>query len=334
MMLLMKELSSGKGSNLAETLSDISRHGSEGKIAGPLIIELLSDQDWDLRISAAWTLGEIGYLPATKHLSDLLMNQSDWRLVFVAARSLGRLSETASLTALDEANAIKSLERVSSGHWYPQVKNIARKSIKVIKGKDHFQIKERFNSWEMEIYTYDLSREKCNTSHYKRAEIDYNVKLYAHTANDKLRDLSYVAPHFTGIIIDNKEEGTVYPSVALKNNNEWFAGSDRGEWGGELVYINSSGKSDVLVDINTHDIFNTDTGIIALTGMNHLMIRDAAIYKILLDDKGRWVAKRHMTLPGSPSLSWRLENGDILINTSQGSVIYTKNNTLEMAVCE
>jgi hypothetical protein len=106
-----------KNVNATLVFRDLAGLGENGKAAGPEVVRHFGDADWDFRLDAARAAGFIGYRGAIPGLIGFLYSEEDWRLVWAAAQSLGRLRA-------DVATAV--LLRVSERHWYPPVREAAR----------------------------------------------------------------------------------------------------------------------------------------------------------------------------------------------------------------
>jgi len=103
---------------------------------------------WDVRWGAARALGYIGYEDGAQPLIAALDNQDDWRLVFAAAESLGRLRAKA---------AIPRLREVAKNHWFPFVRKTARTALRSIDGENEYEPKMRtaFEYFAYEAGDYD-----------------------------------------------------------------------------------------------------------------------------------------------------------------------------------
>lgn len=99
---------------------DIASLEERGRAAGPEIVRRFTHTNWDIRVMAARTVGFIQYTEAIPALILLLSNTEDWRLVRVAAESLGRLQA---------GQALGALQRVAAQHWYLPVREAAQKAI-------------------------------------------------------------------------------------------------------------------------------------------------------------------------------------------------------------
>jgi len=121
------------------------------------------------------------------------------------------------------------------------------------------------------------------------------------------------------------------PIVALPVEGGWLLGSDRGEWGGNLVLKPKKGKTKKLLEDNIEDIYMFSYGYIATAGLSHLGMDQGSIY--LIDKKSYKVKKLH-SLVSAPKTSWLLNNGDLLINMQNGeSSIFHKDGKVSRLIC-
>jgi HEAT repeat protein len=119
--LLVNKLDTTKSSHeKILIMRDIAQIGHNAIKAGEFILKYLNDDDWDLRVVSARTIGFIGYKPAISALIKLLDYESDWRLNYVSVQSL---------ELLNAKEAINSLKEVESKHWYSLVRETAQKAI-------------------------------------------------------------------------------------------------------------------------------------------------------------------------------------------------------------
>lgn len=320
-------------------LRDIKSLGKNGYDAGPAVLDYLEDPDWDVRVIAADTLGRIGYGSASSTLARTLTDEDDWKLVYAASISLGRLNA-------DEF--IDELESVRSTHWYPPVRAIANSAIQ------HMQTGEGLDEADWWHFApVENSPETCDAVSYRTVNEREGTKLYADHDHEHLKALSYLTsiysygapegtePNEHGVIEVTAENMVEYvepvlqvPDLALKVSNGWLVGSDRGEWGGELVHIPASGQRIVLYDGNVEEIFPLGSQIVATTGLAHLGMNSGFLLRIEEIESGRFSATPWKRLPGAPVSSWLIEGGELLVNTrGGGSIVVGSDGALRMAEC-
>jgi hypothetical protein len=165
-------------------------------------------------------------------------------------------------------------------------------------------------------------------------EASSQEKLKLKTDKDELKKLAYTATVYSfgqnGQQTDSIEQ---IPHVAVKLGDAWLAGSNRGEWGGDLVLIDVHGKSEILLNDNIHDIYKTANGVIVLAGLSHLVSNNGRIY--LITKNGSSVDYRILFgLDGAPKDSWITNEGEIFINTSYGTSILKTDGTLQRVLCK
>jgi hypothetical protein len=72
-------------------------------------------------------------------------------------------------------------------------------------------------------------------------------------------------------------------------------------------------------------------GIIAITGLAHLHSNHGLAYEVSKDDNGKWRATKWKALPGAPTSSALLEDGNLLVDCRGGSVVISTDGKIEMA---
>ncbi|MFZ5672318.1 MAG: HEAT repeat domain-containing protein [Pseudomonadota bacterium] len=103
-------------SNLKEArLRNIGALGPAGRMRTSYVLELLQDEDWDVRVEAARTFGRTGEYSAIPQLVAAITPR-DWKLTYEAMISLKRLQAP-------EADRI--LENIAKTYWHPAVANAA-----------------------------------------------------------------------------------------------------------------------------------------------------------------------------------------------------------------
>lgn len=330
------------------TLRDIAELGTKARLAGVAVTELLTHRNEDIRIGAARTLGFIQYRPSAPSLIELLTEPSNIQLNWVAAESLGRMrSET----------AIAPLTQVSETHWYPPVKDAALKALENIKtGNSYPEITNKWNFPRI-YFSYDRMKvDTCKSITLKTKNESIETKFYKSNAKDKLEKLAYstvilsygagdeeqqLAEDPDGIVevnagnmVEHRQDIKQIPDLALRTKDGWLAGSSRGEWGGELVFIPDNGKAIKIIDDNVEDIYKLGNRFIAVTGLVHLSMNYGKIFEIARDKDGAWYEKPWLTLPGSPRSSWLVETGELLINTYDGgSILLSADGSMRLATC-
>lgn len=332
------------------TLRDLAQAGVAGVRAGPAVVKLFDSEDWNLRVVAARTLGFIGYAEAADALIRRLDDATDVRLSWVAADSLGRLQSQAALPAL---------RTTAATHWYPPVRSAAAKAVEHIEQRKSYESRFHRDNFAFEFFNFEhlgQDQASCSKPLPKLKPEPKRRKLYTDHASAKLERLAFETvvigygpaappePKADGKdevieltpdnIVEHRTPTRQVPGLALRVDGGWLAGSNRGEWGGELVFIADNGSVDVLLDENVEDIHVLGDQIIALTGLAHLSSNRGLVHIVSRDESGHWSARPWRALPGAPARSWPVKTGEVLIDVaSGGTLLLHPNGSFRMAPC-
>lgn len=330
-------------------LRDLAETGAAGRSAGQVVTELLRHPDWEIRIAAARTLGFIGYDESADALIALLDDPADVRLHWVAVESLGRLHAQSARTAL---------ERVSRVHWYPPVRTAASRALAHIADETPYASEFHPDNFPVEFFAYESmgdSLQACKQPALAVRPEPPDRKLYAESAPEALKalafktvQLSYGPPDDvmpdpeTGIVtvtaegaVEHRRELTQIPAMALRVADGWIAGSNRGEWGGELVFISDSGTQQIIADTNVEDVYLLGDRLVAVTGLAHLGMNDGMLLQIIRSESGIWTSTPWRSLPGAPQSSMLVETGELLVNVfNGGSVLISDDGGMRMLPCK
>ena len=124
------------------------------------------------------------------------------------------------------------------------------------------------------------------------------------------------------------------PQVALKTKYGWLSGVSRGEFGGAIVYHKATGNIEIVTRAIVEDIYVMPFGIVVTEGLAHLHSDKGSIILIKLSPSG-FIAEKLHGLPGAPKTSWKLPNGNLLINTyKNGSVVLNHKAELRLVQCK
>jgi len=346
-------ISMGTSSGIAMLIESIENNSAEGSIieiakkgvkahaAASVLLNVIAKGNSGERQIAARALGYIGNTIAVPTLIELLTRRFDVEL---------NITATQSLAMLGDESALISLEKVKSTHWYPPVRKAAEEAILVIEGKEELEGYDDFSRFQFySMQEKFMTEEVCEEITLNHQAESPEVKLYTKTNADDLEKLSfdthvlsYGASDEMDQILDGKEIIEVnssnirenrtplkqVPELALKVENGWLVGSDRGEWGGELVFIDDEGNSKILLNKSVEDIHRLGNLTIATTGLAHLGMNNGVIYKLELNKNGDWEVSHWIKLPGVTLSSWFVETGELLLNTLHGGSILLSESAL------
>jgi hypothetical protein len=124
------------------------------------------------------------------------------------------------------------------------------------------------------------------------------------------------------------------PSVALRVDGGWLAGADRGEWGGELVFVGDDGVKQTIRDGNVQGLDRIGNRIVAAGGIAHLTLNDGDLFDVRRGPDGRWQATPWRGLPGAPWHTASTSAGELLVRTADGDVLVSADGAMRMAPCK
>ncbi|WP_237057548.1 HEAT repeat domain-containing protein [Microbulbifer sediminum] len=325
-------------------LRDLSELKTRGKSAGPVVARLLKSHDRELRIGAARTIGYLEYKPAVPKLVELLNDDSDVVMNLVAAEALARIGGVQAGEALREAAA---------SHWHPHVRQAALPTSKKQGGTELGEDR----NFPGRFFAYQhFATDSCESISGNMVEEPRDAKLYSRYAAKELDRLAYKVERISYIAADEAEQraenpdGVIeihqdnikeireqvrqVPAKGLKVNGGWLVGSDRGEWGGELVFIDNSAQAEVILKANVEDIYRLGQRYIAVTGLAHMFSNEGAVYELKEGVGGDWQAELWRSLPGAPGRSYFVDTGELFIDTySGGSILLAADGSMRMAEC-
>ena len=95
-------------------------------------------------------------------------------------------------------------------------------------------------------------------------------------------------------------------------------GSDMGEFGGDVSFIEPDGTTYQVIDDNSHGIFSTAHGVLAITGLAHMSLNRGTVFLLSRQPDKRVVATTAVQLPGAPCNDIKVSNGQISLRTFIG----------------
>jgi HEAT repeat protein len=303
-------------------LRDLAELKGNGRGAGAAVVELLAHPDWEIRVAAARTLGYIGYAEGTDALRKLLGDTADWRLVYSAAQSLGRLKAK---------SALLGLNRIAANHWFAPVRQAAVKAALVIEGKEDYVSQWPDANFPFEFFEYQNARDERFDGFATYEKLPWKPEPEVLTP-DQLRAESYtiemVGYDDKGKHVERQQSA---PGCAMRVADGLLLGGDRGEWGGELVFKDKAGVVTTLVDDNTVGIHRMLFGVVAATGLAHMMMNHGCLYLVEIKEGAPPTARLWKTLPGAPRTSGLLKSGDLFIACVGGNVLISPSGEITMA---
>ena len=331
-------------------LFELAMVGPAGSDAGPVVVRLLSHPDADVRLAAARALGFIGYAPAAPALVEKLDAPDDLRMNWVAANSLGRLGA---------AQARPALERLAATHPYPPVRDAAARALRQMGQPVVAQKVDDDLAGVFEYSVFDRIGEDlplCKRADVRRLDEPATAKLYLERDARALEALAFdsvvlsygasaeeeasaarenrIVEVTPGNMVEHREATRQVPAVALRVDGGWLAGSDRGEWGGELMFLPDSGKPYRVMDGNIVDIDRLGGRIVATLGIAHMFLNEGQVVELALGQDARWTSRPWRQLPGAPGSVSLVEGDQLLIDVvGGGTLLLSGQGEFRMAPC-
>jgi hypothetical protein len=173
------------------------------------------------------------------------------------------------------------LARAARSHWHPSVRNAAQKALRALQqAPTHIDQYAR----QQLLGLYDRALD-CEHPAPTLVTQPSSQKLYTARDASALAKLRYPATIMgygpadeaktstDGVIVVTPEtivrqEQIIKqtPHVALRTDGGWLVGSNRGEWGGELVWLGDNGTRQTILARNIQDLHQLHGRIITVTG--------------------------------------------------------------------
>lgn len=128
----------------------------------------------------------------------------------------------------------------------------------------------------------------------------------------------------------------VHPTVALWTSHGRLLGSDRGEFGGELVLADKKdpdAQPKTLYQANIEDMFLMKYGVVATTGYFHMDQDFGSILLVTFSESGKPNVREIFKLPAGVYSSWVTSDDKLLVNTSGGSFAILSPTSIEQVRC-
>jgi hypothetical protein len=124
------------------------------------------------------------------------------------------------------------------------------------------------------------------------------------------------------------------PFVGIKLDDGWLLGSNRGEWGGRLVYKKND-KVIKIIDDNIEDVYSFDFGYIVTAGLAHMSLDRGSVYLVNQIHDGEFKVKKIHVLTSSPRSSWLLNDKELLVNLARHkAALINSTGDLEFVNCQ
>ena len=303
------------------SIYDIAHIGTAAREVGPRVMKWLNHPEIEARVMAVRTLGAIGYQEAEKELIPYVSEVRDWRFAYAAVMSLADLKSQ---------NAIPQLKKTAQTHWNLAVRKVAGDAlIKINTGK---YPPEADPESDENSFSYEAGGYFCEPFTKKQMKKKWQIKgSWEHDIS--LAELISLHPKHAKLLKQIQEKKNTkkikvdLDTIFYPIEGGLFIGTNRGEWGGELFFINSSspeGTIHVLSRENVVAIVKWKGDIYVATGIAHMYTNDGMLYKVS-KQIGTSPAKIDpiFTLPGCPTRILITKDNKLIINGFSGLVEFT-----------
>jgi len=298
------------------TVREIALLGKEAEKIGPRVLRWLDNPNWETRVMSARALGVIGYADAREPLEELLASKVDWRLAYVAAKSLADLQQ---------AESIPALEKVSREHWFPIVRHAAKNALRNLQHGDDLENHGATDAGHLVDYVF-IDRDKLSI------KVDDLKKLEARKSSiGKRTSFSDFQKHKPTLakkfikIRDTNGEGMLSNIIEFPMDHGVLLGASAGEWIGGLHYAPKDGKYQRLLQKNISGIERWKKRVFVASGTYHMGMNEGVIHEVIVkDDKVALVP--WFILPGLPTSMWVTEDEKLVVACIGGTLAFTDVN--------
>ena len=214
--------------------------------AGPRLLELSYSEHLGFRKVVFRTLAAIHYQPAIPRLRERL-NSEYWTETLAVSEAL---------RDMDIVEARRDIESISRSHWFPFV----REELEILLA--------RWDGLTLEDIGVDGWRfpqaDECPSRRWR-----WDNSEISHGINDA-EEVEPPADDFGR-------------RLALQVPGGELSGTDRGEWGGELVGSTATNPSVRLFDDNILGMVRYEDGALVATGLSHLTLSEGNILRVWAD---------------------------------------------------
>lgn len=292
-------------------LQNIWRFGVGAAVIGPQLLPFLKSNSPDERLMGAITFGVIGYRPASVPLR-MALDDADWRVVYAAARSLGRLRAV---------EAAPDLRVVSNAHWLPEVRRMATASLEAL-------------DLPSEAPTPALEPSKRSIFYNGTERGDFvDVYVLDDFPSCAQEQWQWQSMHFS--LPDNRRTQNSHMVTArLKQPPGLLTGVNHGEFGGSLIWKPDGGRSAVLLkDFGVMGIEPDAEGAVFITGLNHMGFNFGVVGLLTRTVQGKWSLRELAHLPSEGTEMSAISPGLYAAWSGSRVVIFNNRQILGLAIC-
>lgn len=235
--------------------------GAAASAAGPRLLEVSYSEHVEFRNRVFLTLGGIGYDAAIPRLRDRL-NSEYWSETLAAANAL---------EYLDDEGSRGTIQSIASTHWFPFVRE---KLAEILEGRENTLSENQFGYFDF------AEPEECLQRQWQ----------WDGQITD--RPSANLEP-------EEPPEGDFGRRLVLDINGDRMIGTDRGEWGGELMYQRGAESPETLFEDNVIAMMAYREGALVATGLNHIMVGEGHLFYVWFENGRPQI--NHITQSAEPA---------------------------------
>jgi HEAT repeat protein len=293
----------------------IASYGTDARAAGPRLMPFLASYNGAERSYGVTVLGAIGDEEAGASIRDAL-GDSDWRVVYSAARSLGWLGTK---------QALPNLDRIASSFWLPEIREMAEESAAAIRSTTGRAKPFSAARFAGPRYGWGPVEDPMGIDRW----ILHDVPVCS-TGSWEWQRQSFILTR--GPRMFNKAERS---GNTLSFQDGKFIGTNHGEWGGALLWQPKRGKPVKINDDNVIAIFKDGDNAVAVFGLSHMGLDYGYAMGLTRNPDGAWAISRTTQLFAEPEAITALGNGRFaVLNVGRVFVFSSDDGILGLATCK
>lgn len=204
---------------------------------------------------------------------------------------------------------------------------------------------ERISNWKEfyrpKEYTLisELSAEYINQFYYQVGEPHLEKKIISDFDESLANEVGVRVAIRVRYLDHDKNENLslvseyVIPGFYFEVAEGIIAGSDRGEFGGDLFFIDHNKKVLKLADLNVQDIFKFGSSYVVVSGVDHLGFEYGKLH-LLNFSEGKPVFELFFNLTGSPKELIRINSDSLLLKFRNNSYLFNIKGVLSRVACQ
>jgi hypothetical protein len=296
-------------------LRDIASYGHDALAVGARVMPFLASHNGAERSYGITVLGAIGFQKAGAPIRDAL-GDSDWRVVYSAARSLGWLGTK---------EALPDLDRIASSYWLPETREIAGKSASGIRSAAGHTESFSAAKFAGPRYGWGPGEEPMGIDHSLLHE-----EPACSSGQWEWQGQSFPLAKDTRLIDRAERNG-----ITLDFPDGKLVGVNHGEWGGELSWQPRKVKPAVIEKENVIAILRDGDNAVAILGLSHMGLDYGFAMSLTRSPTGAWIMSKTIQFFAEPEAIAALGDRKFAVMSAGRAVVFSSGDgILGLATCK